>query len=859
MNTITEPLPSINPGVANTEHERTSQNIRLGYVLLTVSFFLFVLFEHLDLNRRDDSLTVFVLHYVVAVVYAIVLARNDAYGIRKSWRKENINRTVILLSLFLISAFALNRSLPVFAESTTWLSAYLIITSLFLLSFQYFDRLNVWINRLQLLVAGSAVVLHFYLAAYVANIYGIGIIGILFFGIGTHIFVPLTMAAVCAFLIRYATDQQRTSIYWASAGAMLTLAFVLVFMGEWNSRISKIEAMNNQSVLRQNYGLPTWVAVTQHLEKDWISEKILKSDLVYTTHNKDFQWDFFPANRFWGEPRKHDPLVFISSLISRCPISYDDRVKILQSIFADRHQSNERLWSGDNLTTSYIVSDVDIYPALRLAYVEKYLSVRNNISDNSWREQTQEAIYTFQLPEGSVVTALSLWINGKEEKGILTSKQKATTAYKTIVGVEQRDPSVIHWQEGNTVTVRVFPCTPEEERKFKIGITCPLVDDGDDIIFKNITFRGPFAHHANETVRIRLIGESQDVVLPHYFKKDAKGDYITEQRYNPDFQFAFKKVPLPSNQFTFDGYTYALRPHRPSLQPANISQIFLDINNSWTRKEVKAAESLLDTHKIYATVDDGFVQLTDENWDDLTGVMRQYNFSIFPFHRIHNLENSLIVTKGKGLSPHLSDFKDSQFAEDVGRYFESGKQVKVYNLEGGTSTYVSSLRELRGLQYAQGKFDQLNDWLIQKKYPRPEESDGNIILHDSKLEITKNKINRESKIKNNAPDHLARLFAYNNIMRKVGAHYFNDDFISQELVDEAASAYVVSPVSSLIVLETQKDYDRFGIEESVNSLHNATKESTGAVPEPHEWALIILFLGFICYLKVRRYKLCTAL
>jgi hypothetical protein len=33
------------------------------------------------------------------------------------------------------------------------------------------------------------------------------------------------------------------------------------------------------------------------------------------------------------------------------------------------------------------------------------------------------------------------------------------------------------------------------------------------------------------------------------------------------------------------------------------------------------------------------------------------------------------------------------------------------------------------------------------------------------------------------------------------------------------------------------------------------KQSTGAVPEPHEWALIILFLLFIAYMKIRRSKL----
>ena len=52
-------------------------------------------------------------------------------------------------------------------------------------------------------------------------------------------------------------------------------------------------------------------------------------------------------------------------------------------------------------------------------------------------------------------------------------------------------------------------------------------------------------------------------------------------------------------------------------------------------------------------------------------------------------------------------------------------------------------------------------------------------------------------------------------MRKVGVHYFNDDFICDELVDEAASAYVVSPVSSLIVLESKTDYERLGIEDRI--------------------------------------------
>jgi XrtN system VIT domain protein len=728
-----------------------------------------------------------------------------------------------------------------------------------MLSYRYFDKLNVWINRLQYVVLGCVIVFYFYLVVYVANIYGIGTVGILFFGIGAHVFVPLTLFTACIFLIRHSIEIRKISVYWVAVGSAFTIGFVLVFMGEWNSRISKIETMANQSVIHENSGLPVWVEVAQRVKKDWISERILKSDLVYTTHNKSFHWDFFPMSRFWGEAKKHDPLVFISSLISKSSLSNDDRVKILQSIFADRHQANERLWSGDNLTTSYIVSDVDIYPALRLAYTEKYLNIRNNIVDNSWRGNTQEAIYTFQLPEGSVVTSLSLWINGKEEKGILTSKQKATEAYKTIVGVESRDPSVIHWQEGNTVTVRVFPCTPEEERKFKIGITSPLIEEDGEIIFKNITFLGPSPSRSKETIRVRFVGASENITMPAYFKKERKGDYVTEQYYNPDFKLSFKALPLPSNQFTFDGYTYSMQSYQPAFESSTFDQIFLDINSSWTSDEIEVTKAWIQNHDVYAVADNEFVQLTDENWEEITDESSLHNFSIFPFHRVRNRISSLIITKGKTLSPHLNDFKESGFSSDIRQYFGSGKKLKVYNLEGGISTYISSLREFRGLEFANGNIDQLNGWLSEGKFPRTEESAERIVLHDSKVAITKKKTGVESKASNNAPDHLARLFAYNNIMRQVGIHYFNDDFISEELVNEASTAYVVSPVSSLIVLETQKDYERFGIEDKVNSLHNATKQATGAVPEPHEWALVMIFLLFVVYLKIRRNKLRLAL
>jgi hypothetical protein len=77
------------------------------------------------------------------------------------------------------------------------------------------------------------------------------------------------------------------------------------------------------------------------------------------------------------------------------------------------------------------------------------------------------------------------------------------------------------------------------------------------------------------------------------------------------------------------------------------------------------------------------------------------------------------------------------------------------------------------------------------------------------------------------------------------------------MVKEAQEAYVVSPVSSLIVLESSEEYKRFGISDAAISLKNAAATSKGAVPEPQEWVLILLVLLFLGVISSRRREIST--
>ena len=849
METLKDTFPisqlKVRPRSAFKTPDRTTL---LGYLFLATSAALYGLEEYIGVKREVNNLSIFFIHYLIAIVYVIILIIDKSYGIIRSWKTQHLHKTVVLLHLFLISAYALNRQLPVFEASVPWLCYLLILVSLTMLSYRYFDSLPRYVNRLQHFILGTAFLLYLYMTIYVANFYIVGTIGILLFGIGTHVFVPGLLLYVSIRLMAHQKDMGRG---WAIAGGAATIIFVTSFVVEWNKRTHAIDRMANQSVIYSDTELPVWVKVARTIQNDWLTERILKSKLVYTVANNDFQWSFMPRTS-WDEQRKHDPLVFIATATTHSPLSVEDSKNVLMAITDNRDRAQERLWSGDNLTTSYIVTDVDIYSNLRIAYSEHYLNIRNDAGERRWWGNTEEAIYTFQLPEGSVVTALSLWVNGKEEKAILTSKQKATQAYNTIVGKEMRDPSVVQWQEGNTISVRVFPCTPEEERKFKIGITSPLqIVDGKSI-YGNVTFRGPNPGRSAQTTRIRVIGTPANMNVPNSFERNSVGEYIREGTYDPDLAIAMDVTPIAPNQFSFDGFTYSLANSKPQLISTDLATVYLDINNSWTSKEVESLRRLLDTHKLFAYSENDFIALTRNNWRDITDDLLQNNFSLFPFHRVNAVQTSLVVTKGRELSPHLQDFKTSFFAAGIREYFASGNKVFLFNLYGGTSTYVRSLKEFRAFNYAHGSVENLLQLLHTQEFPIVPESDEQIYLPEASMVLEK-KVATDSDKPDNAPDHLARLFAYNNIMRQVGANFFDSDFVNEQLVDEAARAYVVSPVSSLIVLETQKDYDRFGIKDIENSLQNASKNSLGAVPEPHEWALIVLFGLLITFYALKRF------
>lgn len=821
----------------NTQNIFRDPIYQTGLVFLLTSVLVYVV-PFVSTNIPEDGLMLFFFNYAMAVAYFFVLVAN-----RKTIIPEKkLDYRFLLLIMLLISAYSLNREMNVFESSVNWFSASLVVSCLNYILYSVYSRLPNWARQLSILMAGFSFILFSYLALYLLPTYGIGMVGFLAFGISLHVFVPALFLLNTIFLIKRTSVVQKNAWKVFFTGSMVPLIIALVFTLMWGSLKKDI----NGIYANQQPGseLPAWIRLAQRIPNTPLAEKMLKSGLVYAVPEitwNDILWRM-PDGSF-NEEKKHDPLIMCAAFFyGSLKLEGNDLLQILKTNFKFGHQPEDRLWSGGNLITAHVSSNVRVWPACNIAYTEKTITARNEGSRGQ-----EEGIYTFYLSEGAVVSSLSLWINGKEEKGILSTKQKADSAYKAIVGVERRDPSIVHWQEGNRVSLRVFPVLANESRKFKIGITAPLERIKGKLVYENIYFDGPDNTKAKESIQVEFQQPVEEFELPVTFTSKSTQSYNRLGNYEPHWNLVFPDKGLADCSFSFDGNTYSLASYHKRLNPVNVKDLYLDINRAWTRTEFNKIIEASGKYDIYTYAKD-LVKITPENQNDLFKELTKDEFSLFPLYKIKDPNSSLLITKGSTRSCNIDDMERTPFIEQTKKFLAGDHKIKLFSIGGDLSPYLKSLKEFRIFQYDNGDLDILSHLLTDNMFVDDTENDDRVIIHKTDMVIERSNGDRPSS----GPDHVMRLFAYNHIMQKLGTGLILNRPIEDQLVEEARKAYVVTPLSSLIVLETERDYKRFDIQDSDSSLSNASLGSKGAAPEPHEWLLIITGVLLMTYLKFRR-------
>jgi len=806
-------------------------------------------------NRSDMPDGLPFISFLMVFIYGGVLF---FHGIAKrKWKFMWLEKHhfLLLTTLFSISAFALNTQMHVFAEFTDWLKGLVLLLHVTLYGWVFVDYLPRPARVVLFLVTGISSVTTLYFALYLMPAAPIAIIGAIFLGLSLHLIAPhIVLLALAVQVFR-----QKVSAVEGIAltiGVVIPLIVVSVFLTKWVQTRNLVHDAHAAMVTRPDNTMPAWVLLSQRLPDDWITNEIIANEISYQGRRRGgrgiMDFNLFDGN--FSRQVRHNPMVIIAQTVADdIGLGRDELIHILETRFDARHNSHRRLWTGDNLSTREVINNIEVFPDYRMAYLEKTLTIHNNRKSSSWRQQ-QEGVYTFHLPEGAIVSSLSLWINGVEEKSRLTTRQKADSAYSTIVGRERRDPALLHWQEGNRITVTVFPCTPEEDRIFKVGATIPLEKYGDELLLKNVFFEGPQIANARETSVIRFAGKvvPAGLDMPSAYEAGAQGSFTYTGDYRPYWELAIPAVPLSKKHFAFQGKKFHVELLKYEEETFDPERIYLDINGAWSRAEYDRLLDWFKDKKVY-TYDEGIVVVDATNRDALFDRLSKDQFSMFPFDQVESPQSALVVSRSTFLSPNLKDMKGTPFYSHLKAWLETDPpKVRFYNIGRTVSPYIKSLKEFDSFEYAMGTPSQLGDYIGRKQFPTRTENAKTILIDQADISIVMEPC--EVDIKEGGPDHMMRLFHYGQIMRQMGHHYFQEGkkYYSPELNALANEAFVVTPVSSLVVLESLKDYDRFDIKANKNSLKNASTGSSGSVPEPHEWALIILTLLLLGFLYLRQ-------
>ena len=823
----------------------------IGLGLITMSFIIYLITKG-NHSSGDFFSQSFFINYAIAIGYFVFLL---AYKFKFESPRPKVSQAcwINFVILFTISAFALNQNMIVFASFPNWLNIYTLLLVALLLCYPFAHRFPKPLLHSVYLLSGVAILLSIYMIVYLILLVPLSVFVCWFFGISLHTFVPaLWLWVIIDFFTKRTQPSKSKHLLWL--GFTIPLIVLGIYVHKWGTIQTQVKDIISAKNRQLTNHLPDAIQLAQKLPSDPMTDEILVSPIK--------------SQKFWGdgfglgntnEEKFHDPLSIVSTaLYGELDIDVNT-IETLLNIRKDyRHKTSRRLWTGSNLSTSAVSNNIRVFPEYRLAYHEKTLVIHNDPNKNNrdawFISNTQEAVYTFHIPEGSIVTSLSLWINGKEQKSRLSTRQKADSAYTTIVGVERRDPAIVHWNEGNTITVTVFPCTDKEDRTFKIGFTTPLNLKDGKLWLENCWFEGPDFNKAREATSLFIEGNTTEFIdLPSYLEKNAKGELEYQGDYIPDWKIALKPVPLSKNKFSFNGYDYSLKELEVKEKVLIVENIFLDVTKDWTKEEFDKIVKVCAHKKCYTWLPE-LVEITDTNKELIWKEVSQNQFSMPFLYDIKEPENSVVVINSGGKSPILADLKNSDYADKTINYLvKSNIKIPVINFGNELSPFWRSLNELRLIEYHLKNTNEIEQTITNGKISYLVEDSNTVALHDSYMSIIKEEPANSFKQNSLAPDHLLRLFAYNDVLRKVGKHYFEKEKYENELFKEAEEAYVVTPVTSMIVLESEEDYKRMGIDANTNTVGNASVLKGGAVPEPHEWLLIALVVLMILrYLYVKQ-------
>jgi len=501
------------------------------------------------------------------------------------------------------------------------------------------------------------------------------------------------------------------------------------------------------------------------------------------------------------------------------------------------------------------------------AYTEWIMVFKNT----SYRQR--EARATVALPAGSVVSRLTLWIDGEEREAAYAGRSKVKAAYKKVVK-RRRDPVLVTTSGPDRILMQCFPVPPNGgTMKIKIGITSPLIltspDSGlvrlpafteqnfglEDSLKHTVWFEAP--QPLNETG----ISEGLLNTITDNDKYIIKGS-IDDDKLTATVAIAVRRNAAQTKCWTAaergpQGFNVLQTIEAKTNTPPAALSIVIDGSARMAPYAEVIAETVeklmhLTDCDIYIASDE-IRHLTPKNGNgksmpdsDIIKEIKKYKFC-GGCDNVPALEpawDSALASHGSVLWLHAAQPIEIMETEALLQRFERHPNTPVLydyqfgaglNLIANSLAYCSAYNSVPQLMGTKADLKLLSDqW------------GGILPLYGYNRQLTP--VTNDVSKYVHTDLHIARLWANDKILklshsRKRGDH--------ETAVKTAMDYQLVTPVSGAVVLETAKQYAEAGLTPS------EAQASPAVVPEPATWALLlvgILILGANAARKYHRSK-----
>lgn len=475
----------------------------------------------------------------------------------------------------------------------------------------------------------------------------------------------------------------------------------------------------------------------------------------------------------------------------------------------------------------------------------------------------REARLQLALPPGGVVSRATLWVNGEEREAAYGGRAEVRAAYQRVAVQQRKDPLLVTTKGADRVLVQAFPVGRNGGTiKFKVGVTAPL-DMSDPagarltlpaIIDRNFSFPSGSTHQiwieGKERLNALATGLAASEIASGQFR--LQGALTDKELAHPrmTIQVASSATAGPVHAWIGDGPVIRQEVGTGSSSDG-AAAMMLVVDGSARMKPIvadiiAALEAIPMGARVGAMIAaEPPVIVEPKPWssDQKTAVGRLLRSHAF----VGGEDNALALgeallllereTNGSLLwihGPQPVMFRGSAARlEQATTRLARLASVTLYGVEPGPVELLPDAPWAWGARTLPTSASPAAD--LSAHFTRELGARG---LGDKP---TPNLVRTETKpdpALTKGSDHIVRLWAKDRILHLMGE---NQKANRQQAVDLAVQYRLVTPVSGAVVLETKQQYDE-------SRLTPVSQATVPTIPEPHEWALLLLVIAAVLWM-----------